>query len=104
MSAHRDACLTLVAPTSLEEQIVDHLLAHADWVGDFTAYGVDGHGSPHGIVSTHEQVRGRAGRVQIDILIAAAHARDLVDDLKREFPAARISWRITPVIAAGDFA
>lgn len=98
------ACLTLVLPRSLEEQIVDHLLRHPEWVGSFTAYGVDGHGSPHSIATSAEQVRGRAGRVQLDILIDAAHALHLVSHLKRELPSADVTWRVCPVIACGDFA
>lgn len=101
---HQDARLTLVAPRSLEEQIVDHLLRHPDWVGSFTAYLVDGHGSPSSIASSHEQVRGRAGRVQLDILISAAHALELVEHLRAEFPNADVAWHISPIIAAGYFA
>lgn len=100
---NRNTCLTLVLPRSLEEQIVDHLLRHPDWVGSFTAYGVDGHGSPHSIASSLEQVRGRVGRVQIDILIAADHAQELVDHLRADMPNADVAWRITPVLASGDF-
>lgn len=101
---NRDACLTLVTPKPLEEQVVDHLLRHPDWFGGFTAYDVDGHGATHDISSNREQVRGRAGRVQIDILITAAQAPDFLQHLQLEFPGTRISWRITPVIAAGEFA
>jgi hypothetical protein len=99
----RDACLRLVLPHSLEEQVVDLLLGHPEWVGGFTAYEVDGHGSPQAIASSAEQVRGRAGRVQIEILLAAEHASFLVDSLRAELPNADVAWWLGPVIAAGDF-
>jgi hypothetical protein len=101
----RNACLKLVLPKSLEEQVMDHLLRHPEWVSGFTAYAVDGHGSPHHIASSVEQVRGRAGRVQMEILTAdAGLARELVDHLKADMPNADISWWIAPVLASGDFA
>jgi hypothetical protein len=101
---NRNACLKLVLPRSLEEQVVDHLLQHPEWVGGFTTYGVDGHGAPHRIASDVEQVRGRAGRVQMEILTAdASLARELIEHLKADMPNADISWWIAPVLASGDF-
>lgn len=101
---NRNACLKLVLPKSLEEQVVDHLLRHPEWVGGFTAYAVDGHGSPHRVDSSAEQVRGRAGRVQMEILTGDADvARELVEHLKTDMPNADINWWIAPVLASGDF-
>ncbi len=98
------ACLKLVLPASLEEQVVDHLLRHPEWTGGFTAYAVDGHGSPHRIAGNAEEVRGRAGRVQMEILTADADAaRELVARLKADMPNADILWWIAPVLASGDF-
>jgi hypothetical protein len=100
----RNAFLKLVLPHSLEEQVVDHLLRHPEWVGGFTTYAVDGHGAPHGIASNVEQVRGRAGRVQMEILTSDADAaRELVEHLKAEMPNADVVWWIGPVFASGDF-
>jgi hypothetical protein len=98
-----DVCLRLVLPQSLEEQVIDHLLRHPEWVGGFTAYGVDGHGSPDAIASSAEQVRGRAGRVQVEILTTAEKARILVERLRGHFPNADVAWWIGPVTASGDF-
>ena len=98
------ACLKLVLPASLEEQVVDHLLRHPEWAGGFTAYAVDGHGSPHRIAGNAERVRGRAGRVQMEILTADADAaRELVAQLGADMPNAAIVWWIVPVLASGAF-
>ncbi|HEX8963835.1 MAG TPA: DUF3240 family protein [Rhodocyclaceae bacterium] len=101
---NRNACLKLVLPRSLEEQVVDHLLRHPEWAAGFTAYTVDGHGTPHQIASSVEQVRGRAGRVQLEILTRDADtARELVEHLKADMPNADVLWWVAPVLASGDF-
>lgn len=98
------AFLKLVLPKSLEEQVIDHLLRHPEWVGSFTTYVVDGHGSPQRIASSVEQVRGRAERVQMEIVAAdEAAARELVEHLKADMPNADVDWLIVPVAAYGDF-
>ncbi len=98
-----DACLTLVLPKSLEEQVIDHLLAHPEWVGPFTAHVADGHGAPGAFGSVEEEVRGRAHRVRIEILIEAAHARDLVAHLREDLGGAELFWWLSPVIESGSF-
>lgn len=97
------ACLTLVLPRSLEEQVIDHLLAHPEWVGPFTAHPADGHGAPGAIASIEEEVRGRAHRVRIEILIDADHARDLIAHLHGGLRGAEIFWWLSPVIDSGSF-
>lgn len=90
-----DACLRLLLPQSLEEQVIDLLLKHAGPVGSFTATTVDGHGAG--------DAAGRAARVQIEIPIAAADADELVAHLRAEMPNADIAWWLMPVLASGDF-
>lgn len=97
------ACLTLVLPSALEEQVIDHLLQHPEWIGPFTAHPADGHGAPSAIASPEEQVRGRAHRVRIEILIDAAHAQDLIAHLQEDLRGADIFWWLTPVAATGSF-
>lgn len=103
-AANRNACLKLLLPKSLEEQVIDHLLRHPEWVGTFVAQHADGHGAPGSIASNAEQVRGRAARVVIEILLDAAHADELVAHLKADLPGADIRWWLSPVLASGDFA
>lgn len=98
-----NACLKLVLPKSLEDQVIDHLLDHPEWVGPFITAPADGHGAPGSISSNAEQVRGRAARVVVEILVDGAHAVELVAHLKEALPNADISWWIVPVLARGDF-
>lgn len=98
-----NACLTLVLPSALEEQVIDHLLRHPEWIGPFTAHAADGHGAPGAIASPVEQVRGRAHRVRIEILIDAAHARELIAHLQDELRGADLFWWLAPVIETGSF-
>ena len=99
----RNACLKLVLPKTLEEQVIDHLLGHPEWVGTFVALRAEGHGAPHSIATIAEQVRGRAERVAIEILLDANDALDLIEHLKTDLPNADIAWWLSPVLAAGDF-
>ena len=98
------ACLKLVLPRSLEEQVIDHLLGHPEWVGAFVTQRADGHGAPGSIASPAEQVRGRAERTVMEILVDADHARELVRHLQTALPNADIAWWLLPVLDAGSFA
>lgn len=100
---NRNVCLTLILPETLEEETIDHLLRHPEWVGPFVAGSVDGHGAPEHIASIGEQVRGRAHRIRIDVLLAAADGQRLIDHLHEEMRGAAIDWWLTPVLATGSF-
>ncbi|MBS1191910.1 MAG: hypothetical protein H6R10_3702 [Rhodocyclaceae bacterium] len=99
-----NSCLTLILPRSLEEQVIDILLQHPDWIGPFTTHPADGHGAPGAMTSPAEQVRGRTERVRIEILIHDNHAREMISVLHDEFRGAQVFWWLTPVIDAGSFA
>jgi hypothetical protein len=98
-----DACLKLILPRALEEQVVDFLLQHPEAAGAFIASGVDGHGSPEFMVSAGEEVRGRAERIKIEILTREPQARQLVQELRTLLPSAHVSYWITAVLEAGSF-
>ncbi len=97
----RNACLNLVLPKALEEQLIDHLLQHPELVGPFVTHPADGHGAPEYIASDAERVRGRAARVKIEILMSSEHAVELVADLRDELRGADITWWISPVLDSG---
>jgi len=99
-----DTSLKLILPRALEARILDRLMQHPQWVGPFTTQRVEGHGDPEGIASAREQVRGRAERVQIEILMDARHVAELLQDLRSEFPSREVIWWLSPVGSSGSFA
>jgi hypothetical protein len=104
MTKRLDICLTLVLPKGLEARILDMLLQHPKWVGPFNTHRVEGHGDPEGIESPREQVRGRAERVRISILMDASHVGELLQELKSELPSPEVVWWLSPVLDSGTLA
>jgi hypothetical protein len=97
-----DTCLKLVLPRALETQVVDRLLQHPQWVGPFITRYVEGHGDAESIETAEEQVRGRAARMEIEILMEAAHVAELLQDLRDELPSRAVVWWSSPVLDAGS--
>lgn len=97
-------CLTLVLPRAFEEELVDHLLEHPEWVPGFTTFPADGHG--HGLVfrDSREEVRGRTARRVVQIVTEEGHAEALVAHLRETLANAEVTWWITPVTAFGRLA
>jgi hypothetical protein len=104
MSKQLDVCLQLTLPKTLEARVLDRLLQHPQWVGPFSTHRVEGHGDPEGIASAREQVRGRAERVQIQILMDGDHVAELLAELKTDQPSRDILWWLSPVLDSGSFA
>jgi Protein of unknown function (DUF3240) len=96
--------LTLVFPAALEDQMIDELLEHPDWVIGFTSWPVDGHMEGLAHNTTSERVRGRLRSVRLDTVLARANAELLVPHLKAALPRADIIWWTEPVEASGRFA
>ncbi|MEO5702400.1 MAG: DUF3240 family protein [Gammaproteobacteria bacterium] len=99
-----DCCLTLVFPKALEENLVDFLLEHEALAGEFTTSLVEGHGSHIDYQNIAERVRGRARRVQMNILLQRASAQTLINDLRGALPHTDIVYWITPISEFGSFA
>jgi nitrogen regulatory protein PII len=99
-----NTCLTIVLPKFFEEDVVDHLLEHPEWVPGFTTTDVSGHGHAVSYHATAEQVRGRAARVQVQIVMQREHAPELIAHLKERLHSAEIAYWLTPVIEFGRFA
>ncbi len=98
----RDICLHLVLPQSLEESVIDLLLARPDWVGPFLTQSADGHAAPEHIGSEAERVRGRAQRIKFEILMAHDATPPLLTELQAKLPGANIAWWISPVLDSGS--
>jgi nitrogen regulatory protein PII len=99
-----NTCLTIVLPKFFEEDVVDHLLEHPEWVSGFTTTDVNGHGHSVAYHATAEEVRGRASRVQVQIVMTQEHAQPLIAHLKERLHSAEIAYWLTPVIEFGRFA
>lgn len=98
-----NACLTIVLPKFFEEDLVDHLLEHPEWVPGFTTTDVNGHGHAVAYHATAEEVRGRADRVQVQIVMSQEHAQPLVAHLKESLHSREIAYWLTPVMEFGRF-
>lgn len=100
-----NSCLTIVLPKFFEEDLVDHLLEHPEWVAGFTTTtDVDGHGRAVSYHGSAEEVRGRAARVQIQIVMEQADTQPLIAHLKERVHSGEIAYWVTPVIEFGRFA
>lgn len=97
------ACLNLILPRSLEDQVIDHLLKHPEWIGPFSAHPVDGHGAHGDVGSAEEQVRGRAARLKIEILIDARYGAELIAHLAEDLSGADVFWWLSPIDTSGSF-
>jgi len=94
----------IILPNALKDQVLDQLLKHPEWVGPFTTHRVEGHGDPDSIASPAEQVRGRAERVLIEILMDNSHVDELLQNLRNALPSPDVFWWLSPVTASGSFA
>lgn len=103
MTRRFDVCLNLILPNDLKDQVLDRLLKHPDWVGPFTTHRVEGHGDPASIASPAEQVRGRADRVRVEILMDAGHVDDLLGRLRADLSSRESVWWLAPVMSSGSF-
>ena len=99
-----DCLLTIVVPRALEENLVDHLLEHPEWVIGFTTSPVEGHGQAVKRYGIAEEVRGRSRRVQIQSVINSADAHSLIAHLKESLPNPEVAYWIVPVQEFGRFA
>lgn len=99
-----DCLLTLALPSALEEDVLDFLQAHPEWVSGFSVIQAEGFGAGSRLSSALEQVRGRARRVLIQLLLKHSHHEELINALQQQYPSDEIAWWITPVTAFGRLA
>lgn len=96
-----DCLFTLALPSSLEEEVLDFLQAHPEWVNGFSVIQAEGFGAGSRLSTTLEQVRGRARRTLIQLLLSNGHQEELISTLKQQYPSDEIAWWTTPVTAFG---
>lgn len=93
--------LTLALPSALEEEVCDVLLAHPEWVNGFSVIQAEGFGAGSRLSSTLEQVRGRARRVLVQLVINDSHLDELITLLRAQYPSDEVAWWTAPITAFG---
>lgn len=99
-----DCVLTLALPQTLEEEALDLLLAHPEWVDGFSVVLAEGHGRQVQLPSVMEQIRGRARRCLVTVLMRQADTAALLQALQQAFPHPQAAWWTTPLTGFGRFA
>ena len=91
-----ESLVILNAPPSLEEALVDWLLAHGSGTG-FTSFPAEGHST------RHDQVSGRQRRQQFQVQMASAAVDEFLDALQASLGGAGIHYWVLPVTRSGRF-
>lgn len=94
-------CLTLLAPPSIEEKLLDVLL---DAVGDevFTSVPTFSHGTSHSRLNSVEKVLGRSAAVQVQILVTQDEMNGLLERLCEEFVGTGLRYWAIPLALKGE--
>lgn len=92
--------LTLIAPPSLEEPLVDWLLQFESRYG-FSSYSVNGHSSRHEGLSLAEQVSGRKRQIRFEMHLPEGEWEPLIERLKRDFPGTGLHYWVSPILELG---
>lgn len=100
MSAY-GCLLTIVLPADLEEEMLDHLAGHPEWVEGYSILHAEGLGEGARLRSALEQVRGRARRRLIQVLLQDQHVPPLLESLGAAFRTAEVAWWTAPVTGFG---
>lgn len=99
-----DCLLTLALPAELEEELIDLLRGLPAEVAGFTLMPAEGVGAGATLATTVEQVRGRARRRVVQIVLSNAQVATVVDALRQSLPTPEIAWWTTPLSGFGRLA
>lgn len=98
-----DYCLTLICPPTVEEKLLDTLLAAAG-SEVFTSTPTHSHGTAQGRLTAEEQVMGRSRAMQVQVLLTRDELDRLRALLQREFAGTGVRYWATPLALEGEFA
>lgn len=98
---NESACLTLIAPRQLREELFDYLSEQTDLVTGFTASDVAGHGPEVRLHTTAERVKGHADQVVVRIILQKIDADLILDRLRVSFAGTKLVYWILPVTEFG---
>lgn len=96
--------LTLVYPPTLEDELVELLLAYEPELPGFTTLAAAGHGADFTRASPYERVRGRVARGMLLIVLPVASVDALLAHLAAHIRNPRVTWWTDPVIDFGVLA
>lgn len=99
-----DCLLTISCPAEVEEELIDLLREHPEWVSGFTSLAAEGFGSGTRLHSAMEQVRGRSRRRLLQVVLLQANVQPLVEVLRAGIPSDEVAWWTVPVTGFGRFA
>jgi hypothetical protein len=91
MSTVFDGILTLTAPRTLEEELVDFFLDREHQHG-FTSLHVRGHSLEHSQLTPIEQVTGRQHQVQFQVQVNETEAQEICKRLETRFSGTGIHY------------
>lgn len=98
-----DYCLTLICPPTVEEKLLDALLANAG-SEVFTSTPTYSHGTAQGRLTATEQVMGRSRAVQVNVLLTDDELQRLRGLLATEFAGTGMRYWASPLSLEGEFA
>ncbi len=101
MTGQYDCVLVIALPAAVEEEMLDHLSSHPEWVRGFSIAHAEGVGSGARLQSTLEQVRGRAKRRIIQVLLRQQEVEPLLAGLRAAFSSGEIAWWTMPILGFG---
>lgn len=85
--------LTIIAPSALEDALVDYLLSHELCRDFFYSRAIDMHGGDLTLQSLSERVYGRARRVEIRLPLPEADVPGLLEAFREAFPSSgAVCW------------
>lgn len=99
-----DCLLVISCPAELEEELIDQLREHPQWVSGFNSLAAEGFGSGTRLHSAMEQVRGRSRRRMLQIVLDQRHAGELLEVLRTSTPSDEVAWWTLPLTGFGRFA
>lgn len=99
-----DCLLNVAFAAELEEEFIDLLRSHPQLVSGFTLMPAEGFGSGARLHTAMEQVRGRARRRLLQVLLAHDRIEPLLAALRARLPSEEILWWTVPVSGFGRFA
>jgi hypothetical protein len=89
-------CLTLLAPTEIDEKLLDALLMYC---GDrvFTSAAAAAHGLQHEHMTDVERVRGRVRATQVQVVIGVGEKDALLAKLRTQFAGTGLRYWVSPI-------